>query len=73
MPMKKSPMRRDLVCIIKKERLLSYIGITEGFAGVDIVVFFIGRGDAMKEKMGVSMFTFIGMINLTMVFNSTNI
>ena len=25
--------------------------------------------DAMREKMGVSMFTFIGMINLTMVVN----
>ena len=24
------------------------------------------------KKMGVSMFTFIGIINLTMVFNSTN-
>ena len=26
----------------------------------------------MKEKMGVSMFIFIGMTNLTMVVNSTN-
>ena len=28
-----------------------------------------GGGDATREKMGVSMFTFIGMITLTMVVN----
>ena len=73
--MNKSPYE-ERPCLYNKERLLSYIGITEGFAGVDIDVFIGGGGggDAMKEKkMGVSMFTFIGMINLTMVFNSANI
>ena len=32
-----------------------------------------GGGDATRVKMGVSVFTSIGMINLTMVVNSTNI
>ena len=33
---------------------------------------FLMGGDATSEKMGMSMSTFIGMINLTMVVNSTN-
>ena len=41
-------------------------------AGVDTGFFDGGGGLCHKTKMGVSMFTFIGMINLTMVLKSTN-
>ena len=53
---------------ITELKIIAYLDTRGGYR---IFFYLGGRGDATK-KMGVSMLTFIGLINLSMVVNSTN-